>query len=208
MSIMRMTKNYWFRTISIILVGVVVIYFLFKIAIIVSSTKPFVPKDFTDARSRGAVIAEEIVASSEASIVNLSVISQADEKGNYEDGLNLVSKEIQDNEAARTKAYNLSSQLEIMANNLNSVKPEDASRVGLEAILNESQIVQRLLNYNADVRQLLDVLLSRFSNSGSVPNAKDKVKGLISSMNEEARAINDLNNKYKDLMSRFDNLTK
>ncbi len=205
---MRVMKNYWFRTISIILVGFVVIYFLFKIAIIVGSPKPFVPKDFTDARGRGAVIAEEIVASSEASIANLSVISQADEKGNYEDGLNLVSKEIQDNETARAKAYNLSNQLEIMANNLNSIKPEDASRIGLEAVLNESQIVQRLLNYNADVRQLLDVLLSRFSNSGSVPNAKEKVKELISSMNNEAKAVNDLNNKYKDLMSRFDKLTK
>ena len=95
-----------------------------------------------------------------------------------------------------------------MTNNLNSVKLENAACIGLEAVLNESQIVQRLINYNADVRQSLDVLLSRFSNSGSVPNAKEKVKELISSMNDEAKAINDLNNKYKDLMSQFDNLTK
>ncbi len=205
---MSMLKKYWFRAISVIVVSAAIIYFLVKIAMVASSPKPFVPQDFTDARSRGAVIAEEIVASSEVSISNLSVISQADEKGNYEEGLNLVSKEIQDNESARTKAYDLSNQLEIMANNLNSIKPEDAARLGLEAILNESQIVQRLLNYNADVRQLLDVLLSRFSNSGSALNAKEKVKELISSMNDEAKAVNDLNNKYKDLMSQFDKLTK
>ena len=40
-----------------------------------------------------------------------------------------------------------------MTNNLNSVKLENAARIGLEAVLNESQIVQRLINYNADVRQ-------------------------------------------------------
>ncbi len=205
---MHIIKKYWFRTTSVIVVGVVVIYFLVKIALLISFPNPFVPQDFTDARGKGAVIAEEIVASSEASIANLENIRQADEKGNYTDGLNLVSKEIQDNEAAFIKAYDLSTQLGIMTNNLNSVKPENAARIGLEAVLNESQIVQRLINYNADVRQLLDVLLSRFSNSGSVPNAKEKVKELISSMNDEAKAINDLNNKYKDLMSQFDNLTK
>ena len=205
---MHIMKKYWFRTASVVVVGLAVIYFLVKIVLVISSPKTFVPQDFTDARGRGAIIAEEIVASSEASIANLENISQADEKGNYTDGLNLVSKEIQDNEAAFVKAYDLSTQLGVMTNNLNSVKPENAARIGLEAVLNESQIVQRLINYNADVRQLLDVLLSRFSNSGSVPNAKEKVKELISSMNDEAKAINDLNNKYKDLMSQFDNLTK
>lgn len=208
MPITHLIKKYWFRTVSAIVVSAVVIYFLFKIALIYSSPQPFVPQDFIDARGRGALISEEIVVSSEASITNLAAISQADEQGNYEDALNLVSKEIQDNEAAFIKAYNLSTQLGIMTNNLNAIKPENAARIGLEAILNESQIVQRLINYNADVRQLLDVLLSRFSNSGSVPNAKEKVKELISSMNDEARAVNDLNNKYKDLMSQFDKLTK
>ena len=208
MPITHIIKKYWFRTVSVIVVSAAVIYFLVKIALVASSPKPFVPQDFTDARGRGAIIAEEIVASSEASITNLAIISQEDEKGNYNDGLNLVSKEIQDNGVARAKALELSKQLEIMANNLNSIKPETAARIGLEAVLNESQIVQRLINYNADIRQLLEVLLSRFSNSGSVPNAKEKVKELISSMNDEAKAVNDLNNKYKDLMNQFDNLTK
>lgn len=205
---MHIMKKYWFRTASVMVVGLVAIYFLVKVVLVISFPKTFVPQDFTDARGRGAIIAEEIVASSETSIANLENIRQADERGNYTDGLNLVSKEIQDNEAAFVKAYDLSTQLGVMTNNLNSVKPENAARIGLEAVLNESQIVQRLINYNADVRQLLDVLLSRFSNSGSVPNAKEKVKELISSMNDEAKAINDLNNKYKDLMSQFDNLTK
>ena len=205
---MHIMKKYWFRTASVMVVGLVAIYFLVKVVLVISFPKTFVPQDFTDARGSGAIIAEEIVASSETSIANLENIRQADERGNYTDGLNLVSKEIQDNEAAFVKAYDLSTQLGVMTNNLNSVKPENAARIGLEAVLNESQIVQRLINYNADVRQLLDVLLSRFSNSGSVPNAKEKVKELISSMNDEAKAINDLNNKYKDLMSQFDNLTK
>ena len=201
-------KKYWFRAVSTIVVGAVVIYFLVKIALVASSPKPFVPQDFTDARGKGAVIAEEIVALSEASIANLELIGQYDEKKNYEDGLNLVSEEVQDNEAARVKAYDLSTQLKIMANNLNSVKPEDAARIGLEAILNELQIVQRLLNYNADVLQLLKVLSNKLSNPESVLNSNERVKELISSMNDEARAVNDLNNKYKDLMAEFDNLTK
>src|SRR3989344_3447748 len=201
----HLVKKYWFRTVSVIVVGVVIVYFLVKIALVASSPQPFVPQEFIDARAKGAVIAEEIVTSAQISITNLAAISAEDEKGNYENGLNLVSKEIQDNGTASAKALELSKQLEIMANNLSLIKPEDAARIGLEAVLNESQIVQRLLNYNADVRQLLDVLLSRFSNSGSVPNAKEKVKELISSMNDEAKAVNDLNNKYKDLMNQFDN---
>lgn len=204
----HLIKKYWFRTVSVIVVGVVIVYFIVKIALVASSPKPFVPQEFINARANGSVIAEEIVVFSQASITNLAAISAEDEKGNYENGLNLVSKEIQDNGTARAKALELSKQLEIMANNLSLIKPEDAARIGLEAVLNELQIVQRLLNYNADGRQLSDVLLNKLKKSGDVPNAGEEVEKLVSSMNDEARAVNDLNNKYKDLMVKFDNLTK
>ena len=97
---MHIMKKYWFRTASVMVVGLVAIYFLVKVVLVISFPKTFVPQDFTDAHGRGAIIAEEIVASSETSIANLENIRQADERGNYTDGLNLVSKEIQDNEAA------------------------------------------------------------------------------------------------------------
>jgi len=77
----------------------------------------------------------------------------------------------------------------------------------LEAVINESQIVQRLINYNAYALQLVDSLQGRFTGGGRGPATDGKIKELLSKMNEEARAINELNSKYKDLMARFNTLT-
>jgi len=141
------------------------------------------------------------------SIENLGAVSTEDEIGNYTSGLDLVLKEVQRNEKARKEALDLSQELGVMAKSLNQVQPEEAAKVGLEAIINESQIVQRLINYNAYIFQLLDVLQSRFTKGGAAPDTDEKVKELINKMNEEAEAINELNDKYKNLMGEFDSLT-
>ncbi len=189
------------------MVAVAAVYFFMKLSDIGSANEPFVPMEFREARGNGAVISERIVILSKESIANLAEISAEDEIGNYTAGLKLVLKEIERNEKARNEALQLSKELGKMTTNLIQIKPEEAAKVGLEATINELQIVQRLINYNAYVFQLLDVLQGRFTGGGSGPNIDEKVKELISKMNEEAEAINELNEKYKTQMREFDKLT-
>lgn len=166
---------------------------------------PFIPPAFLEARSRGSVFAENIVKLTSESIDNLSLISNEDKAGNYSQGIDLIIKELSRNELARESAIGLSKELEIMASNLEDVRPKEAVNVGLQAILSQSQTVQRLLNYNNDIYQLLDILRIRFENKGA--SGAERVGSLLEKMNEESAAINDLNAKYAELMAKFDSLT-
>lgn len=203
----RAVKRNWLKILIIIAVAATAIYVSIRILGSAGVEERFIPPGFLEARSEGAITAEKIVALSKESITNLAAVSTEDEIGNYTSGLDLVLQEVERNNKAREEALNLSKELETMVTNLNQVQPEEAAKVGLEAIINESQIVQRLINYNSYVFQLLDVLQSRFASGGAVPNTDEKVKELIAKMNEEAEAVNELNDKYKTLMDDFDRLT-
>lgn len=203
----RAVKRNWFKILIITAVAATAIYVSIKIFSSGGLDKQFIPPEFLEARSEGAITAEKIVALSKESITNLAVISTEDEIGNYTSGLELVIQEVERNNKAREEALKLSKELEVMATSLTQVQPEEAAKVGLEAIINESQIVQRLINYNSYVFQLLDVLQSRFVSGGAASNTDQKVKELIAKMNEEAEAVNELNDKYKTLMGDFDRLT-
>jgi len=166
---------------------------------------PFIPQPFLEARARGSVFAENIIKLTEKSLDNLKLISDEDRAGNYSRGIDLIIGELSRNEITRHNALGLSKELEIMASLLAEVKPREAIDVGFQAILSQSQTVQRLLNYNNDIYQLLDILRIRFENRGS--SGAERVGGLLSKMNDEAKAVNELNAKYAELMAKFDSLT-
>lgn len=207
MPFQQVIKKHWPKAIVVIVAAGAVIYFIVKFSGIIGANKPFVPPEFLEAKSKGAVIAERIVSLSKESITNLAEMSAEDEIGNYTAGLELILKEVERNKEARDEALELSKELGKMTASLTQVKPEAATRAGLEAIINESQIVQRLINYNSYIFQLLDILQGRFTGGSSGPGTDEKVKELIGKMNEEAKAVNELNEKYKIQMSEFNKLT-
>jgi len=208
MSIQQSFKKNWLKLLIIAVTAIFAIFAFIKISDTIGSQKVFVPSEFFQARSKGAVLADEIVILSKESINNLAEISAEEEISNYTAGLELVLLEVDRNAKSRTKALSLSEELGTMASSLSEVKPENAAEIGLQAIINESQIAQRLINYNNYTLQLLGVLQTRFENGGGSPETDKKVKELIEKMNEEASAINELNENYLKLMSEFDALTQ
>ena len=194
-------RNDWILLSSIVVFVVVVGYALFTLI----KGSIYVPREFFEARGKGAVIAEDIVKLSGESINNLQEISRFDGEQNYSDGLDLVLKEIPRNGEARKSALALSEELGKMANTISEVKPYEASQTALQAVVSEMQIAQRLIDYNSYLYQLLDLLRSRFSKGQGASN--QAVADLIAKMNGEISSINDLNTKYKILMAKFDGLT-
>ncbi len=197
------TAKKWLKVSSVLVAASAVPYYFFFYAS--AGDTPFIPPAFLEARTRGSVFAENIVKLNAESIDNLKLISDEDKAGNYSGGIDLIIKELSRNELARQSAIGLSKELEIMASHLEEVRPKEAMNVGLQAILSESQTVQRLLNYNNDIYQLLDILRLRFENNGA--SGAERVGSLLAKMNEESRSINELNAKYAELMAKFDFLT-
>ena len=165
----------------------------------------YTPPEFMKARSRAGDAAEEIVSLIKTSRKDLGLISEADRVGDYSTGLKLVVKEIKRNSNIRNAATALSEELGNMLKNINDVRPEQATRVGLQAITTGSELVQRLVNYNNYTYDLLELIKSRLSGDRSQTKS-DKIKKTIEDMNTEADTINSLSDEYRGLITKFDNL--
>ncbi|MFH1188308.1 MAG: hypothetical protein V1652_00485 [bacterium] len=199
-------KKWWRYLLFLLLTLTAAIFFLRRIH---PKEKPFVPTELLAARIRGASISEGIVAGARESVNTLKTIRQAELGEDYNTALNLVLTEIQKNEQVREDALQLSYELVHITEKLAEVRPEEAAQVGLQATIYGAQITQRLINYNTYTFQLLDLLKSHFmEGSGTQDTAiAEQIQGLIDKMNEEAEAINALNNEYKKAMQQFDVLT-
>ena len=84
------------------------------------------PKDFSEARERGALISQDIVNLSNELKDNLTEINRLDKEGNITDALqkttDLATKSIE----IRSKAVELSGELERMTSSLPKIKKEES----------------------------------------------------------------------------------
>ncbi len=174
-----------------------VAYFLLSFLLIKPKS---IPPGFLEARGEASLIAQDIVGLSNESTNNISEIANLDRQGKYREALVLVSQELERNHQARDKAISLSVQLEKMARNLDKISPASAAQLALQAVSSETTLISRLITYNDYLSQLLEVLRAKFIGKGS----DDGLTELIDKINNEARAINDLNLGFNDLMKEFD----
>lgn len=177
---------------AIILVG----YFAFQFTRVEPRS---IPQDFLKAREDAANVAHDIVAISKESADNLNAIAGLDREKKYTEALALVTQELEKNRLAREKAIALSGHLEIMATNLYQIAPASAGQVALQAISSETTLISRLLAYNDYMIRLLGVLQEKFSGRSDGKEIPD----LIAKINNEAREINALDEKFNSLMEEL-----
>ena len=96
----------------------------------------------------------------------------------------------------------LAGQLEIMAKNISAILPASAGQMALQAVSSETALISRLITYNDYLVQLLEILQQKFS--GFSKNTNGKIAELLAKINEEAKAINELDNSFNQLMGEFD----
>ncbi len=164
----------------------------------------FVPSEFSQARLEGARIATEIVGLSNGSLMNLQEIAKYDAAGNTKVALALIGQEFERNRKVREEAIKLASRLETMARYLSQIKPDEAQALATEAVSSEVALVSHLLVYNDTFRELFEVLREKFQDPQSNPNGR--VKELIEKVNNEARAINDFDQRFNQSLAEFDKL--
>lgn len=195
-------RRNWIWIVAIVLAALILAF----VIRLVDNSRPYVPPEFLKARASGSDSSKIIVNISENSIENLKTIQGYENSGNYTAGLNLVLKEINQNNVARASAVELSNQLSVMASNLPDVRPTAAANIGLQAIIDESQIVSGLINYNNYTLQLLNMLRLKLGDSGAYVSTA-QMNRVIAEMNSQANSINNLNSEYEKLMVQFDSLT-
>jgi hypothetical protein len=191
------------KTIFVALILIVLVAAFFAIQPLLS-TREFIPEEFISAKTRGAEISQKILVLSNASLGGLEQISDLDKAKNYPEAVILISKELTRNREIREEAIKLARQLEKMAGEISRILPAKARQTATEAVSYEVALVSRLISYNDYFNQLFDVLMQKFKYSADGTN--DEVQNLINKINDETRAINELNAKFNSAMTEFDKI--
>jgi len=160
-----------------------------------------VPSEFKEAKYQASSLAQEIVEFSKDLTNNLEEINRLDSEKKYAEAINLLAQATERNQEVREKAVKLSEALSKMALAVPKISPTSASQIALQAISSETTLISRLITYNDYLNQLLEEFRLKLLGKSV---GDHKVQELISKINEEVRAINELNSKFNSLMKRFD----
>lgn len=160
-----------------------------------------IPQEFLKARQEASLISQVIVDLSSDSAKNIEDISNLDNNAQYIEALNIIVQEMEKNKEVREKAISLSSNLQTMARSASDIYPDSSASVALEAISVETTVISHLVNYNDYLNQLLEILRAKLLGRW---NSNEEIKFLVDKVNEEAKIINELNQKFNLLMAEFD----
>jgi len=162
-----------------------------------------IPKAFTDARSQGAIIAQNIVNLSNQSTADLSKVNEYDAQGNYRAALDIATNALEKSQELRNQAVQLSNQVQAMTTALSGINSFEARQAALESISSRLALIAQLINYSGDLSNLFNALQSRFTGGGTT-NAK--IQALVNQINTDVNAINNFNAQANKSMSEFDRL--
>ena len=104
----------------------------------------------------------------------------------------------------KTRAQDLSAQLEKMTGALAEIESPEARALALESITDRLALISRLLSYSDYLSNLLTTLSDRFS---GMKDSTD-VQKIIGQINAEVTAINNFNRQAGQAMDRFDEIVR
>ena len=168
--------------------------------------RPFVPESFTEARIAGAAAAQKLGALLDASLANLVLIDQYDQRWDTTNALVIITQEINKSREKIDAAIALSTEMEKMARAITEIRPAAAKQIAFEAVSSGVAAATRIAAYNDYLIQLFDTLKAKFQ--GKLFDSGEKVKGLITQLNDQGNAINELNKKFTASLEDFDALMK
>lgn len=204
MRLIRSYRRHMSRRIKLLIVFAVVVVGGYVAANFISGSGGGVSEDFSDARLKGALIAQEIVALSGKSKADLDQINEFSSQGKFLDALDLTSQVLSQSQGIRERASALANEIERMTRALSSVRSAEARRIALESISDRLVLIGRLINYSANLGQLADTLRNRLTGTSSLA----EILRLVDQINAEVEAVNGLNEKSNATMERFDALVK
>jgi len=177
-------------------------YFLWELSF---ATDSHVPGEFLEANKEGALVANVIVSLSRQSAGSIGKIGELDKEGKNYEAAQLVAEELKKSEELRQKAYELALLLGKMTEVLPEISPRAATEAAMRAINFETSLIIRLINYQKFLNELLTVLNNRLAGGVVKPEVIEQV---VEKINNEAAAVNDLNEQYKAAVEEFEKIVR
>lgn len=175
-------------------------YFIFKLVL---SYHVYVPEGFAEARTRGAIIAQDIVNESNSLDEQIAHINDLEKQKKYAEALKSIDEARVTVQDVRSKALELSKEMEDMTGALPAINSDAARQAALDSISNRLTLISRLITYTDDVNNLLSALDAHFRRG--INNTKT-INDMVNEVNAEVKAINAFNSQAGQAMDRFDRI--
>ncbi len=161
-----------------------------------------VPRAFLDARIRAAGAANNMAVLINNSIGNLSQIEQFEKNKSYDQALALLRLEVSQKQEKQLAGVLLATNLEEMAKVATTITSGGARNLALEGVTTGVSMVSRMVSYNTTLDQIFALIEAKIEDSGAPQEVG--MRELISSINSDARAINELNNSFNETLKNLD----
>jgi hypothetical protein len=191
-----------FLIISLSLVGLVAVLFGIAFGVPYLQSRAPLPEGFPEARMRAGQISQDIVMLSNQTNENLKALAALDPKKDKARADELINDARNKNQAAYTKAVELSGELQRMSESFRGIQSLSLQRIVYEAIALEISLVTEFIQYTKDFNNFLEVV-SAFLADGSAEN-KIKVQNAERVVNQRITNINQLNSAFLSQMEKFE----
>jgi hypothetical protein len=160
-----------------------------------------VPGEFKTARAEGGHYTQEITDLSKQVRDDLNIVHDRELKGQFKEGAALLADVQNRNATIKNDALELAKRLTTMASSADKVRNEAAQPLILDALSVHLKMIQNVIDYNASLAELADLLEERFQGK---PVDQKHINELISKINDEVNAVNDLNTQATGKLQQFD----
>jgi len=181
---------------------VLVVAASFGIGRILLSQGKSIPAEFSQSRANGGEVAAKIMSFLENSLIRLELVAKHDSDYRPQEALTIISEQLAAAKENDNSALILATQLETLARTAEDIRPSQARQIAVEAVGNEVALVSRMIVYNAQLKDLFELLKDKVSGRRKV--GAEEVNRLIAALNYLAGGINELNEKFNSGMRQLD----
>ncbi len=160
-----------------------------------------VPETFWESKRESVAVAEEITAASREVSENLQKIKEFESAGKYDEALKLIREQAAKVSGVREKSASLLGELSTMTQDLQSVRPEGARALALEAINYNISLVDHTISYNSGLEQILNLLTLKVLYNNDV---KKQLEEKITDVNSEVATVIELNKNFNETIKKLE----
>jgi len=192
------------KRILLILSGIVVAGILIYALAILPTLSAVAPKGFMDARQAAALTSKQIVDLTNLTNEKIKGVNVSSLGGEKEQALSLVRDARATNTQAYQKAFELSQNLQRLAEALNEIKSADAQRLAYDSVATELSLVTEFIGYTQSLNNFLDDLGALVA-SDTIKN-QETVRARLQEVNSRAAQVNTLNDTFNAKMKELDKM--
>lgn len=160
------------------------------------------PPAFIKARIEASEISRRIVELTSATADKVKEVNEFDLEGDRNGALDLIGEARNNNTEAYNSAFDLSRNLQVLAESLAYLPSNKSQRLAYEAVAVELSLISEFIVYTKSLNEFLDSLDAAINTDSTTD--RDAVDKMLTDVNESAYKINFLNDEFLVKMGAFD----